>query len=125
MSSEPKIRINSSSILYNVQKYRHTLYTLTVLFTVLDEAGNSRFNPGLNFPAANASCNCKKNSKSNKIPYCYLLSKMRVFYLALLAICIVVEFIQNIFTSSSESILSSDEKDSSKSIVNNNVLTKF
>lgn len=54
-----------------------------------------------------------------------LLSKMRVFYLALLAICIVVEFIQNIFTSSSESILSSDEKDSAKSIENNNVLTKF
>lgn len=47
------------------------------------------------------------------------------FSLDLLAICIVVEYIQNIFTSSSESTLDSDEKDSSKSIVNNNVLTKF
>lgn len=78
MSSEPKIGINLSSILYNVTLIQtDTLYTLTVLFTVLDEAGNSRFNPGLNFPAANASCNCKENSKSNKTPYRYLLSKMR------------------------------------------------
>ena len=33
---------------------------LTTLLTVSEEAGNSRFNPGLSFPAANASCNWKK-----------------------------------------------------------------
>lgn len=54
---KPKLELPSSnSYQYDIQKLCiHA--ALTVLFIVLDEAGNSRFNPGLNFPAANASCN--------------------------------------------------------------------